>query len=360
MTIDQHIRTRQIELARSIAPRRKIYLDARFWIVMRDAALGVRTEAAAQELLAHLRHGVANGHIICPISASMLLELMKQPYSPGRRIGTAQLIDELSLGVGVIAPQEVMETEVYSFLMKAKGDVDLRPIQELIWTKAAYVLGSTHPSLPYLSSDEELIIQKALCNRLWDCSLVSIVNAIADEASPQDDFVELSQSTNVKNLQHKDELRSFAQTYDVELRGVVELAGDVAADIIYKLYEKEVGGPLLRTPAERAVTVNMCRNLLYLSFKKSEAKNILRSLHIGASIHAAMRWNKTRKFKPNDYYDFEHATVALSYCDVFLTEGPLHDLVSRPPLKLEAINGCRVFSNVRAAADYVGQLCSAR
>jgi hypothetical protein len=71
-----------------------------------------------------------------------------------------------------------------------------------------------------------------------------------------------------------------------------------------------------------------------------------------------MRWDKDRKFKPNDYYDFEHATAALAYCDAFLTEGPLHDLVTRPQLNLEAVNGCRVFSDIEAAADYIRSLSS--
>ena len=88
--------------------------------------------------------------------------------------------------------------------------------------------------------------------------------------------------------------------------------------------------------------MHICRNLLYHAFKKPETRNGLRSLHIGASIHAAMRWDKKRKFKPNDYYDFEHATAALSYCDAFLTEGSLHSLATRPQVNLEAVNGCWV------------------
>lgn len=102
----------------------------------------------------------------------------------------------------------------------------------------------------------------------------------------------------------------------------------------------------------------MCRDLLYYAFKKPAAKDVLRSLHIGASIHAAMRWDKDRKFKPNDYYDFEHATAALSYCDAFLTEKPLRDLVTRPQTNLEIVNGCRVFSDVQSAVDYMREFLS--
>ncbi|MEJ6395002.1 hypothetical protein V8J82_17190 [Gymnodinialimonas sp. 2305UL16-5] len=358
MSIERHSRARQIELGRSLKGRRKVYLDMRFWIIARDTALGVRTEPVARKMLHYLRRGVASGRLVCPISASVFLELIKQPYNPGRRIGTAQLIDELSLGSSMIPSRIVMGTEIHSFLSHAKGGAELYPMQELIWTKVAYVLGDTYPSLAELSPSEELAMQKSFFDYLWDYSLSDMVKTIGDNMPPSDRFANLSRETNKKNAEYKDELRSFAQTYDTELRGAIEVAGDVAADVIHQLAEKEAGRELSTTPGERANSVNMCRNLLYHAFKRPQTKDTLRCLHIGACIHAAMRWDKDRKFKPNDYYDFEHATAALGYCDAFLTEGPLHHLVTRPQVNLEAVNGCRVFSDVEAATDYVRQLSS--
>ena len=358
MSIQQHSRARQIELGRSLAGRCKIFLDTRFWIILRETALGVRTEPAARKLLHNLRRGVAEGCLICPISASMFLELTKQSYGPNRRIGTAMLIDELSLGVSMIPSPIVMGTEIYSFFLKASGDTDLHLMQELIWTKVAYVLGDMYPSLARLSPTEELTIQVAFFDHLWDCSLTKMVKTIGGKIPPKDRFAELSRKTNEKNAEHKDELRSFAQTYDIELRGAIELAGEVAADVLHQLAEKDAGCKLSPTPEERENSVNICRNLLYYSFKKPETKESLRYLHIKASIHAAMRWDKDRKFKPNDYYDFEHAAAALGYCDLFLTEGPLHHLVTQTNINLEAINGCRVLSEIEAGAEYVEGLVS--
>ena len=332
------------------------YLDMRFWIIARDAAIGVRTEPVARKLLHYLRRGVANGRLVCPINASMFLELMKQPYSPGRRIGTAQLIDELSLGISMIPSRIVMGTEIHSFLLNVKGDAELYPIQELIWTKVAFALGDTYPSLAALSPVEELTIQKSFFDYLWNHSLSELVKTMGDKIPPSDGFAELSYDTNLKNAEHRDELRSFAQTHDTELRGAIEVAGDIAADVIHQLAERDAGCELPATPEERANSVIICRNLLYHAFKKPQTKYSLRYLHIGASIHAAMRWDKDRKFKPNDYYDFEHATAALSYCDAFLTEGSLHGLVTRPQVDLESVNGCRVFSDVDAAVEHVRQL----
>jgi hypothetical protein len=82
MTIEGHSRMRQIELGQGLASRRKIYLDACFWIIVRDAALGIRTGATERKILEFLRRGVRDGTIVCPISASMFMELMKQPFTP--------------------------------------------------------------------------------------------------------------------------------------------------------------------------------------------------------------------------------------------------------------------------------------
>lgn len=358
MSIEQHSRARQIELGQSIAERTKVYLDARFWIILRDTALGIRDEPAARKLLHYLRRGVAGGWLVCPIGASMFLELLKQPYSPGRRIGTAKLIDQLSLGVSMVPSRIVMGTEVHSFLLKARGDTDLYSMQELIWTKVAFVLGDTYPSLAQLPPAHELAVQRAFFDHLWDCSLSDMVSTIGNELPSAKSFAELSRETNEKNAEHRGELRSFAQTYDIELRGGIEVAGEIAADVIHQFAEKEAEQEFSPTADERANVVNICRNLLYHAFKVPETKKALRSLYIGASIHVAMRWDKDRKFKPNDYYDLEHATAALGYCDAFLTEHPLHDLVTRPQLGLQSVNDCQVFSDIRAAMSYVMRLNS--
>ncbi len=234
----------------------------------------------------------------------------------------------------------------------------LYPMQELIWTKVANMLCDTYPSLDQISPAEEFADQKAYFDHLWCCSLTEMVERIGNKYPPPSGFLRLSQETNEKNSKYKNELRSFPQTYDIELRGIIEIAGSIAADIVHSLCESEARKKLSPTLVERTKISNMCCNLLYQAFKKPEAKKILRCIHIGASIHAAMRWDKNRKFRANDYDDFEHATAALSYCDSFFTEAPLHHLLTRSHIHLEDVNGCLVFSNVRAAADYVKDLVS--
>lgn len=359
MSIEQYIRSRQIELSQSIAPRKKIYLDTRFWIILRDASLGVRTDPPACKLLHHLRRGVANGRLICPISATIYIELLKQPPSQGRRLGAAQLMEDLSRGVSMVPSQIIFGTEIYSFMAKLMGDEDLYSLQDLVWTKVAYVLGDSYPSIGRLSISDELIIQRRVIDRLWDLSLSDMINLVDGEPdSPGDSFMKIAQEINTNNNINKDELRSYPQAYDIELRGMIDLLKEVTGSSVIRIMEKRAGRRFIPTPNQRATTENNFSNVLYFAIRKRGAANELRSLHIGASIHAAMRWDKSRKFKPNDFHDIDHATNALGYCDVFLTEHSLHHLVTLPMLKLQDLNDCQVFSDIEAAADCIRALAS--
>lgn len=78
MQIERYARNRQITLGEEIRPLKKIYLDVRFWIYVRDAANGKDVPADHVELLALLRVGVASNRFVCPISETTFVEILKQ------------------------------------------------------------------------------------------------------------------------------------------------------------------------------------------------------------------------------------------------------------------------------------------
>lgn len=348
MNIEEHSRRRQIELGKSIAQRRKVYVDMCFWIRMRDAVLDPDGSPEYKRLFSLLRQGVRDQSIICPISSAIFLELMKQQHCPERRIGTAKIIDDLSEAICIIPSRTIVGTEINIFLSRYAGAENLHPIQELIWTKVAYVLGDLYPFIPGLKQEELLAVQIGYFDHLWASTIGEMVECIGDANLPAGRFIKLSNETNENNSIYKDELTSYTRAYDIELRGMIEVMASVAADII----ESKATNLSTPTAQERAQTIKSCGNLLYQALQKPEVKCILRMIHIGVSIHAGMRWDKARKFKPNDYYDFEHAAFALAYCDVFLTEGPLHHLVTREHLNLHKINNCSVISDIEEVVDF--------
>ena len=136
ISIDRYEHARIVQLGRSLDNRTPIYLDIKFWILLRDAALsGGGQDTPEYELLDLLRNLVARERIFCPISESIFLELMKQS-DRGSRVRTAMLIDDLSLGVALIPYDRRIATEIAHFFhsFHAKGE-SLHRLNHLMFSK---------------------------------------------------------------------------------------------------------------------------------------------------------------------------------------------------------------------------------
>jgi hypothetical protein len=66
VSIDHHVGRCVVALGRSLDGHTAIYLDTKFWIVLRDCAAGKRTDASALELLNRLQTLVAEGKVFLP------------------------------------------------------------------------------------------------------------------------------------------------------------------------------------------------------------------------------------------------------------------------------------------------------
>lgn len=62
ISIDRHVNSRVVELGRSLDSKIAIYLDIKFWIVLRNVALGRDRGGDALELLRLLRQAVRTGN----------------------------------------------------------------------------------------------------------------------------------------------------------------------------------------------------------------------------------------------------------------------------------------------------------
>ena len=89
------------------------------------------------------------------------------------------------------------------------------------------------------------------------------------------------------------------------------------------------------------------------AIRKPAGRRALRTLQVGALLHAALRSNRTQKLNPNDMFHFHHAETAQGYCDLLLTDGPMHGLLRQRNLAIERDFACRVMSSAEEAADWV-------
>lgn len=348
ISLGAHMRRRQRELGESLQSRRAIYLDQKFWIILRGVAAGERRAPDEVTLLQLLKQAVASGIAFCPISESTFAELVKQEDA-ATRLATAQLIDELSLGISLIAYDERIELELEHFVHLKAEKRDLVPIRHLVWSKLSYVLGHVHPTNIGFDEITELALQKAFFDHMWTHSLSKTVQILGDSMPADMSFDSLAGCLNAGNAEHAHELKSFQKTYAIELKGVLNLIAPIGADVVSKMVEHVAGCSIPREGIEWSGLVQEWEVFLFNAFEQDEGKDILRTLHINTSLHAAVRWNKAQQLEANDFHDFHHACAALGYCDVFLTERSLRAMVTAKHVALDVLYGCRVASNVKEA-----------
>jgi hypothetical protein len=350
VSIDQYVRSRELALADSVLTKQRVYLDKNYWVLVREAAMGRTTPEAAHALLAGLRSRVTSGGSICPISESLFMELMKQSDLETRN-ATAELIDELSLGVTLVPHETRVATEIAHFIHSRAGR-DVYPIETLVWSKLSYVLGVQHPVSEAFDPAEMRVIQKAFFDHMWQCSLVEMVGLLADSPPPSPDHGALAEKLNGESDRHASELASFQQAYKAEIRGSLSIAMLVARQVLEELATGRVATPAEAPDAERRAHEHQLLEYFCGAIKERESAVALRTLHIGALCHAAVRWDKKRRLTGNDLFDFHHAEAAVGYCDVFLTDGPLHTLLQQRHIKIAEFFSCRIISSLEDAAKY--------
>jgi hypothetical protein len=166
-------------------------------------------------------------------------------------------------------------------------------------------------------------------------------------------FERLATHLNAANQHHASELRSFDQTYSLELSGVIELYAERAAEVFNRMAQSQVGESAPKGSSQWAELERNCGNLLTAAFKKDATKDALRTIHIQTCLHASVRWDKKRQFKANDFFDFQHAAAAVGYCDAFFTERSLCAMIKRPDIALDKRYDCHVGVTLSEALAFV-------
>lgn len=348
VTLEGHVKSRIVELGRALHGKTPIYLDTNFWVNLQKAAHTDKAPEDHRTLLRLLRDAAARGRIFCPVSESIFLELLKQSDRKSR-LETAALIDELSRGVALLEPQARAATELAHFVHSVAGDKHtLHPLSHLVWHKVPYVLGLTHPTPTPFDEQTRLVIQKAFFDEMWDISLANVVGMLTELPDPVE--LNLDDSAAILNAgiaENADSIRSFQQVFEAELQGVADLYADTLADIINQMNPDEKARTAPKGETEKAEVRRTAYNLLFHALKSNkEVRRSLPSLYVQACLHAAIRWDKLRRLKGNDLYDFNHASAALAHCRLFFTERPLHALATGKNIGLDRLFDCQIVSSV--------------
>lgn len=357
VSFQEHFANRTTELAAFVLARRRIYLDTRYWIFLRDAAMGRPQKPLHSELLGILTRGVESGVFLCPLSDSTFFELLRQTDST-TRLATARLIDELSLGVTIQNARDRLRTELLQFLVNTSAHQRIPgPPLDRVWLKVGHVLGTAVPYFPDVDAAEQLAIEKSFFDVMWAATLEEL---LTDTPLPEDsidsDFRDIAAQLTDASIEHSSEMKSFKSVFLAEIRGFFDVHSEDVQAAFTQLHDVIQPNASV-TAAEVESHTRTLTNVFTNIFRFGKAGTSLPTAQIVAGLHAIVRWQRQRRFRASDFYDFYHATAALPYCDFFLTERFLGNVLTRPPLSLATHFGTTVLWDEKDAADALQTAC---
>ena len=352
-TVDSFARRKHLDLSSHIRPAKKVYLDTNFWVDLCNAHTGRPVRERVSELAGVLEDLVSRHLIVCPISAATFAEIFKQT-DPHTLKTTVQIVDSLSQGIAILDSEERVRLEVFHFVReKTHRREALHPLADLVWTRVAYVLGFTSPTLDTLPQDMDTAVQKAFVDQMWSVSLTDMLDVLGDNAALMPRLNDYSEKLNRGKFAHLHDHSSFNDLFLAELAGMLDVYRPTLADLMRHLLESSKQS--VDEDATRQAGTALA-NEMYQAFRSNKITNELPSFRVNAGLHAAVRWDAKRKYKPNDAHDFHHAVAAVPYCDFFLTDGSLRQLVNDKRLQFSSFFSCRTFSDISDAHSALTQI----
>jgi hypothetical protein len=355
--VETYYREKCIQLGLDIAGRKKIYLDTNFWVHLGDVRMGRPRDEKTVELLRLLEVLVREGIALCPITVDTFLEIFKQT-DPNTLRATVQLVDELSEGVVISELHERIGIEIFHFVReKTLGPERIFPLAELVWTRIAYLFGFCVPRSEDLSTDENTAVQKASVDDMWTLKVSDLLHQGWDQPiSSGPRFFDSVEELNKGKFAHLEECKSFKELFLAELAGLVDSFRETFEDLTPYTCASDTGER--PTPFELlgVETGQALANLVYQAFRQNRMTTEVPSIRVWAGLHAAVRWDAGRRYKPNDLHDFHHAVAAIPYFDYFLTDNSLRHLVGDKNLGLSLLFTCQTVSRASDAVSALSQL----
>jgi hypothetical protein len=241
-----------------------------------------------------------------------------------------------------------MNNEVVHYVKTVIHGADtLYPLAELAWTYVPWLVGEA--ILHTDAFDEETLNawRKALFDRFSEMPFSALFAMEHDRDLPGTGFDEKkfqAQKTAVTRA-HRHEFSSFNDVFLIEIRGQLDAITGTLADIAVKVLEAK---PKAAVPLVNAI---------HSVFRCDVVGAALPGLRIFAGIAAIKRY-RNQPFKKGDLHDSMHARMALPYCDHFLTEKRLGNLLTQPPLEYDRLYDCQIIWREDEVLDAVSRLCS--
>lgn len=354
VSFEQHLVSLEEGVAREALAKKRVYLDLKYWIILRDADLGKPQKPVHAKLLEAMLQGVSEGRFTCPITEAVFFEVDRQGNTE-RRMQTIRMIDRLSRGIVIKNTCDRAVREITDFFEAAIVRQELPTVPcRRVWVRPYSFLGT--PRISGWGAAEDLAINKAFLSYAWTRSIEDL---LTDTPVPDDDHDDALRANAVRITQqsakHAAKMRSFEQVFLDEVAGLI----DADRAEICHAFRPHAAAMLLATGADGHNLATVERHGLDLAYSAAAApmpRFALPYIRIMAGLHSFIRWQRQRAFTFNDIFDLRHAAAAIPYCDVFLTERFVKTACTSSLLDFGTVYNTRIICDEDEAIDAVSQL----
>jgi len=279
------------------------------------------------------------GRILCPVSFPLFLELMKQ-NDEGTRFATAWLMDCFSGGVCLQYPRELQRLELRQRILQVVLGERAPDLKEWVWTKAGYLFGELLPVNKTFSQPDIDFFQKVSIDGMWTLPLEYFAEMDPSEISTLPEQ-QLADATNSDAAWYREARLSFEEVLIREKAYLVRLLKGDMAQIAREIWEEY--------PNHRDVS-------RMPEIREDEFDHwALPSVQVLAGVNAGLITSQ-KKFSANDLLDFQHAALAVPYCDALFCDGGLAQVLRTKPLEFGKIYETVILSRPNEIVEYLGGL----
>ena len=350
----QHLASMEEEAAREALAKKRVYLDLKYWIFLRDADLGKPQKPIHVNLLEALLRGVSEGRIICPITEAVFFEVDRQGNTE-RRMQTVRMIDRLCRGIVIKNSGDRAVCEINDFFDAAivRHELPTVPCRR-VWVRPYSFLGT--PQVSGWGAAEDLAINKAFLSYAWTRSIEDL---LTDTPVPDDDHDDALRANAARitelSAERAPKMQSFEQVFVDEVAGLID-AHRAEIGHAFRPHAAAMLRGIGAGDQDPATVEQHGLNLAYSAAAAPKPQNALPFIRIIAGLHAFIRWQRQRAFTFNDIFDLRHAAAAIPYCDVFLTEKFVKTACTSSLLDFSTAYSTRIICDERKALDAVSQL----
>jgi hypothetical protein len=351
MSIEAWSNNARREAGRFMLARTRIYLDMRFWIDFCEVERG-NSDFLSTQIYGLLTKLVESGKVICPLSYNVFSELLKQNEQESRLV-TAGVMDRLSLQYCFISPEQIHGQEIICFIDNTQMEELRLPhvfkSAKYVWTKIPFVFGERFPSWGNeIDPDEQLVVQRAFLEHLSSMTLVEIMKYLNQMRGRNRTSV--AEQLNLGKDKHQN-WGTFKELFLHEVAGLIDGIHDELVNMSEYVREESICAKSVR---ERFGNVERLSNEIYIAFAQDKVGRELAHIHIPAKLHAQFRYDKPQRYDANDLDDIGHSAWAIPYCDYFLTERKLADMIRKT--KLDSLFDTNVLSKQKDVIEALSKL----